>query len=274
MKEIEKYIGYYLLVYLVVLAICGFFQYMSVCQGKSLLCAVTSQGITDILTVTAYVLTPIVAIIGFQSWKIEKQYDLEKSQAEILIKQLNQLDLEIHQKFYLLKPIHLIKENFVAVNSLKKMKKDLSQSAELEIFKNEFTLLNRIINEKINPNLIDQLNLNYHFFNSAMDEIEVNYLKYYDLINDDLKIVDETIVKELDFIKYPKKSSTIGNTEFRIIRENIYSLITTEEMSLNITDPITKEIKNSNITFNQYKKNYDNSINVLMDALVKIIKPQ
>mgnify|MGYP003492231018 CR=1 FL=1 len=69
MKEIEKYIGYYLLVYLVVLAICGFFQYMSVCQGKSLFCAFSMDGINTIITTTAYVLTPIVAIIGFQSWK-------------------------------------------------------------------------------------------------------------------------------------------------------------------------------------------------------------
>jgi hypothetical protein len=28
MKEIEKYVGYYLLVYICVLIVCGFFQYM------------------------------------------------------------------------------------------------------------------------------------------------------------------------------------------------------------------------------------------------------
>lgn len=69
MKEIEKYVGYYLGVYVVVLAICGFFQYFYYCQGQSLMCAVTKTGIVDIVTVTAYVLTPIVAIIGFLSWK-------------------------------------------------------------------------------------------------------------------------------------------------------------------------------------------------------------
>ena len=65
MKEIEKYIGYYLFTYLFVLAVCGFFQYMYKCQGQSLSCAFSLQGISTIITTTAYVLTPMVAIIGF-----------------------------------------------------------------------------------------------------------------------------------------------------------------------------------------------------------------
>ena len=69
MKDIEKYVGYYLLVYLIVLTFCGFFQYMSVCQGKSLVCAFSMKGMNTIITTTAYVLTPIVAIIGFLNWK-------------------------------------------------------------------------------------------------------------------------------------------------------------------------------------------------------------
>ena len=39
------------------------------CQGQSLSCAISSDGINKVITTTAYVLTPIVAIIGFQSWK-------------------------------------------------------------------------------------------------------------------------------------------------------------------------------------------------------------
>ncbi|WP_180000154.1 hypothetical protein [Acinetobacter sp. YH12239] len=95
MKEIEKYVGYYLGIYVVVLTICRFFQYFYYCQGQSLMCAVTKQGIQDIVTLTAYVLTPIVAIIGFLNWKIEKQYDLEKSQAEKLISLLIEVNFKI-----------------------------------------------------------------------------------------------------------------------------------------------------------------------------------
>lgn len=100
MKEIEKYIGYYLLVYLVVLGICGFFQYMLVCQGKSFLCAVTSKGVLDILTVTAYVLTPIMAIIGFQSWKAQKQYDLEKQLSVEILENINEIRTFLHSNYH------------------------------------------------------------------------------------------------------------------------------------------------------------------------------
>lgn len=78
-KEIEKYVGLYLLVYVIILSICGFFQYMAVCQGKSLACAFDMKGINSIITTTAYVLTPIVAIIGFVSWKVQYNIQLEKN---------------------------------------------------------------------------------------------------------------------------------------------------------------------------------------------------
>jgi hypothetical protein len=88
MKETEKHIGNYLLVYFVVLFICGFFQYMAICQGKSLECAFSMSGINTIVTTTAYVLTPIVAIIAIISWKHQKNFQtgldfLDKSSLSI-----------------------------------------------------------------------------------------------------------------------------------------------------------------------------------------------
>lgn len=77
-------------VYLVVLFICGFFQHMAICQGKSLECAFSMDGINTIVTTTAYVLTPIVAIIAFISWKDQKNFEtgldfLDKSSFSIFI---------------------------------------------------------------------------------------------------------------------------------------------------------------------------------------------
>ena len=89
MKEIEKYVGYYLGVYVVVLAICGFFQYFYYCQGQSLMCAVTKTGIVDIVTVTAYVLTPIVAIIGFLNWKLQHNSLILADEAKELLIAIN-----------------------------------------------------------------------------------------------------------------------------------------------------------------------------------------
>lgn len=89
MKEIKKYVGYYLLVYLVVLAICGFFQYMSVCQGHFFSCAVSMSGINTIVTTTAYVLTPIVAIIGFLNWKQQHNKLILADEAKKLLIAIN-----------------------------------------------------------------------------------------------------------------------------------------------------------------------------------------
>jgi len=60
-KEIEKYVGFYLLTYIIILFICGFFQYIAVCQGQSLSCSFSMIGINTIITTTAYVITPIVS---------------------------------------------------------------------------------------------------------------------------------------------------------------------------------------------------------------------
>lgn len=86
MKEIEKYVGLYLLVYLAILAICGFFQYMAVCQGKSLECSFSMNGINTIITTTAYVLTPIVAIIGFLNWKSQHNTKMYSDYANEVLK--------------------------------------------------------------------------------------------------------------------------------------------------------------------------------------------
>lgn len=86
MKEIEKYVGYYLLVYICVLIICGFFQYFAVCQGKSLECNFSMIGINTIITTTAYVVTPIVAMIGFISWKSQHNIKLHSSYAQEVLK--------------------------------------------------------------------------------------------------------------------------------------------------------------------------------------------
>lgn len=89
MKEIEKYAGYYLLVYLIVLAFCGFFQYMYECQGQSLSCAFSKDGFNTIITTTAYVLTPVVAIIGFLNWKQQHNKLVLAEEAKKLLLAIN-----------------------------------------------------------------------------------------------------------------------------------------------------------------------------------------
>lgn len=74
-KEIEKYVWYYLSVYIVVLLVFAAFQYFGVCDGESLNCKTNWEKVKDILQTTAYIVTPIVAIAGFISWQEQKEYD-------------------------------------------------------------------------------------------------------------------------------------------------------------------------------------------------------
>ncbi|MDC4629455.1 hypothetical protein OHV72_07715 [Acinetobacter baumannii] len=96
MKEIEKYAGYYLLVYICVLVVCGFFQYMVVCQGKSLECNFSMNGINTIITTTAYVITPLVAIIGFLSWRNQETYKKSQELIEMILDKIRDLQRSWH----------------------------------------------------------------------------------------------------------------------------------------------------------------------------------
>lgn len=69
MKEILKYVGIYLAVYIFTLIACGLFQYVSVCHGSYQKCSFSTPDFNAIITTISYILTPIVAIIGFLSWK-------------------------------------------------------------------------------------------------------------------------------------------------------------------------------------------------------------
>ncbi len=93
MKEIEKYVGYYFLAYISVLIICGFFQYFTECQGKSLACNFSFDGINKIITTTANVITPIIAIIGFLSWRNQETYKKSQELIDLIIDKIRDLEI-------------------------------------------------------------------------------------------------------------------------------------------------------------------------------------
>jgi hypothetical protein len=105
-KEIEKYVWYYLSVYIVVLLIYGFFEYVAVCNGESLKCAFNGMKIKEALTTTASVYTPVIAIFAYFSWKKQKQYDLKK---EFLVKCLNDIDEIYSEKLNILMKLEVLK---------------------------------------------------------------------------------------------------------------------------------------------------------------------
>ena len=101
MKEV-----YYLSVYIVVLFIYGFFEYIAVCNGESLKCAFDGMKIKEALTITASVFTPVIAIFAYFSWKEQKKYDLKK---EFLAKCLNDIDEIYSEKLSILLKLEVLR---------------------------------------------------------------------------------------------------------------------------------------------------------------------
>lgn len=128
MKEIEKYVGYYLHIYICVLVVCGFFQYMVVCQGKSLECNFSMTGINTIITTTAYVITPLVAIIGFSSWKKQDNLEIRSNKAQEILDLYEKANFSLLtlDKHYALAQFELKKINLSSDDDNEKINKALA----------------------------------------------------------------------------------------------------------------------------------------------------
>lgn len=129
-EEIEKYVGYYLSVYIVVLLIYGFFEYIAVCNGESLKCAFDGMKIKEALTTTASVFTPVIAIFAYFSWKEQKKYDLKK---EFLAKCLNDIDEIYSEKLNILLKLELLKSISNEKAVIYKIE-DLTNSYQKDVF--------------------------------------------------------------------------------------------------------------------------------------------
>lgn len=94
MRHIKTYISFYLLVYVGILAIYVIFQYCS--QNQNLTSAFSFNKIISIITVTATVLTPIIAIIGFKSWRHQETYKRSQEIIESAIDAVRELSTSWH----------------------------------------------------------------------------------------------------------------------------------------------------------------------------------
>lgn len=198
MKETEKYVGYYLLVYVVVLFICGFFQYMAICQGKTLECAFSMTGINTIITTTAYVLTPIIAIIGFLSWKSQYNLKIHSDSAKEILALFEKASYEL-----------LILDNFYNISQFK-LKKIIESSDnpndQVEQAKKVYQELESSMNESL---LKVESQLNWILFRVTTLSI---IIKSHDL----LTITLETKEKVSDLLKpiRDQTNKTLSSKEF------------------------------------------------------------
>lgn len=77
-KETLKNSFVYLFIYVVLIGVYGFFQKLNVCTDmEGFECNFSEIKIIGFLTLSAYILTPLVALYIFISWKIEANYQLK-----------------------------------------------------------------------------------------------------------------------------------------------------------------------------------------------------
>lgn len=244
---------------------------LSICLKSFFKSEINVSFVKDIFSIGATLFVGLLGIALYSDWRDEKTYDLEKSQAENLINRINTVHTKIYEKYYLLRILEHIQEKFIAINGLK-YKFDLS--SELNLITLDFENLNRILDTKIENSRIQNFILNIELFRLAIQKIEKEYQTYYDLLNQDLKNSEDTIIKTINFHKYPVNSPFITPAAFRVDRiNNIYRLITSEDIKIEMPNNLTKEPQTWEQQYNCYKSIYDKSFDNLMFDLVKIIKP-
>lgn len=262
MKDIEKYVGYYLLVYLVVLAICGFFQYMTICQGKSLDCAFSMNGINTIITTTAYVITPIVAIIGFFSWKIQKQYDLQKEYAEKILNIINSISTQLNNSYSSFDTLKTLDDKVISLKEF--------ESLNLLNFTNEINSVLthvKILQQIKNNSEIELIFYNYEEstfkLKVSLDMIAANYKEYYNLLTDELK----NIKSSSQFISRDNYDLSVPF----ILAESKLKRSLEEKIDIYQHHPTAAPIFYSEY-LETYKNNFDLNSDIFVKELIQIIK--
>lgn len=88
-----EYLFFYFLIYVLLVALYGLVEYVTVCKDmQGYECNLNQNKLISFLTVVAYVLTPAVAIIGFQTWKEQHNKSIFSSNAREILVILNQLN--------------------------------------------------------------------------------------------------------------------------------------------------------------------------------------
>ncbi|MBU3847014.1 MAG: hypothetical protein H9855_08575 [Candidatus Acinetobacter avistercoris] len=221
-SEIEKYIWYYLSVYIIILIIFGFFQFISICNAQSLNCKLDGENIFNILTVTAYVLTPIIAIIGFISWKVQFNKQLTTNYFIEVITAMRDLHqnldpiyreiivlaskLEIYSDVLGFKNSIPNKLNTIEIQS--KLEKELEDTRLTNFFDIDFNTLRKKVNYI--ETLLTEMFTEEHFFKNNLLDFPNHTLMIINII--------EKIVKEKNAKNFKKIYSLLNkNNEYTLL---------------------------------------------------------
>lgn len=160
--------------------------------------------ITAMLGVCATLYAPIAAFFLYDSWKDQKQYELEKQYAEETFKLISQLNTSISREYYIFKNIKSdLTHELIALNSLYNIQKDNSNYSEvLYNAKTYFELTSDISSEKIKNDFFDNFEYIFIILQQKLKDIRGSYDEYYKELPADFKISLNTTRLYKDTHKY------------------------------------------------------------------------
>lgn len=205
MKEALGYIGWYLLTYIILLVIYGISQSLTICVDmQDHVCNFNETKILAFLTVVAYILTPIVAIFGFVSWKNQHNTKIISEEAQKVWKMFNDLSSQTLDLDY----------EFLKINTPEYIK--------LSSKKNLLDKINKIFEET------EKTINHYIFFNNLANNKEGLdlFMEFYSILRDYKEFIrknnDNYISKIVDADDEFRNRLDEGNTN---IRKNIQKYI-------------------------------------------------
>lgn len=221
--------------------------------------------VKDIFSIGSTLFIGLLGIALYTDWRIQKQYDLEKVNAEEIIENFTKLNLHIHQNYYSLIPLKKINERFIAVNDFDKYK-NIDLSYELNLLRLKFNNLNSILLVQINEDFFNDLEIKIQVLKLSFERIEDEYKKYYSLLDPKFKEKKETVIQDFNNEKHP------CNAEFICTQNHFFEYINNGKIKIEVHN---QKLKNQvfDYTLDQYKEHYDNALKALMQKLFDIVKP-
>lgn len=224
--------------------------------------------ITGMLGVCATLYAPIAAFFLYDSWKEQKQYELEKQYAEDVLKAIISIKDQLTRKYYsFLNFKTYMEKKLIAINSLFSNEKTISISQQLNEAIAKFELLESISIKKPNKLLFENFEYSILLLNNYNNTFEEKYEKYYNLLPLNLKNSSITMVLDKNNLSIPNEENIKIN-----LAENELLRLFEIKLKMEINKHYEGELNYYEFSYKEYKDNFEADYQKLASELIKYIK--
>lgn len=224
--------------------------------------------IVGMLGVCATLYAPVAAFFFYDSWKDQKQYELEKQYAEDILMTAISIHDELTREYYsFLNFISYMQNKLIAINGLYSSENMYNYSKAINDTSAKFELLQSVLNKKINKSILDNFEYSVICLNSLNNTMKELYEDYYKLLPDDMKNSNTT--KTLS-------KKTNNNLLINKLKIEESEKIMVSHFSKNIRLELNLHYKGNYIyyekTHTEYKEMLDEAYKNIAELLIQKIK--